>query len=197
MQRKNMNHPITASVLCLTIAIGGRLLSAEAQKNTPELTSCSCFQANGIHEFGGVFLAGQPTPEGFAEAQKAGVRTVVNLRAASELDWDEKATVVALGMQYVHVPIATADALTDDVFAQMRELLKDRTKRPMLVHCFSAGRVGAAWLAHRVLDDDLTVEEAVAEAKTIGLKKEDFIAKATDYVKRMKQEQDQPRTTNP
>ena len=56
----------------------------------------------------------------------------------------------------------------------------------MLVHCFSAGRVGATWLAHRVLDDGLTVEAAVAEAKTIGLKKEDFIAKATDYVQRMK-----------
>ncbi len=192
-----MNRSIAISVLCLTIAIGGRLLSAEPRKDTSALTPCSCFQANGIHEFNGVFLAGQPTPAGFAEAQKAGVRTVVNLRAANELDWDEKATVVDLGMQYVHVPIASVDALTDDVFAQMRELLKDKTKRPMLVHCFSAGRVGAAWLAHRVLDDGLTVEAAVAEAKTIGLKKEDFIAKATDYVKRMKQEQDQPRTANP
>jgi hypothetical protein len=62
----------------------------------------------------------------------------------------------------------------------------------MLVHCFSAGRVGATWLAHRVLDDGLTVEAAVAEAKTIGLKKEDFIAKATDYVRRMKEKKDQP-----
>ena len=50
---------------------------------------------------------------------------------------------------------------------------------------------------HRVLDDGLTVEAAVAEAKTIGLKKEDFIAKATDYVRRMKEKKDQPRTQNP
>ncbi len=194
---KNMNRPIAVSVVCLTIAIGGQLLSAEAKQDAPELTSCSCFQANGIHEFGGVFLAGQPTPEGFAEAQKAGVRTVVNLRAANELNWDEKATVVELGMQYVHVPVASADALTDDVFQQMRQLLKDKTKRPMLVHCFSAGRVGATWLAHRVLDDGLTVEAAVAEAKTIGLKKEEYIAKATDYVRRMKEDQAALQTQNP
>ena len=97
-----------------------------------------------------------------------------------------KATVEGLGMQFVHVPIASAEALTDEVFAKMRELLKDKTKRPMLVHCFSAGRVGATWLAHRVLDDGLTVEAALAEAKEIGLKKEDFIAKATEYVQRMK-----------
>ena len=188
---------MTVSVLCLTIALGGQLLSAEAKKDAPELTSCSCFQANVIHEFGGVFLAGQPTPEGFAEAQKAGVRTVVNLRAANELDWDEKATVVELGMQYVHVPVASADALTDDVFQQMRQLLKDKTKRPMLVHCFSAGRVGATWLAHRVLDDGLTVEAAVAEAKKIGLKKEEYLAKATEYVRRMKEKRDQPPRQNP
>jgi uncharacterized protein (TIGR01244 family) len=182
-----MNRSIAVSVLCLTITLGGRLFSAEAKKEAPKLESCSCFQANRIHEFGGVFLAGQPTPEGFAEAQKAGVRTVVNLRAANELDWNEKATVVGLGMQYVHVPIASADALTDEIFAQMRGLLKDKTKRPMLVHCFSAGRVGATWLAHRVLDDGLTVEAALAEAKEIGLKKEDFIAKATEYVQRVKE----------
>jgi uncharacterized protein (TIGR01244 family) len=194
---KNMNRPIAVSLVCLTIAIGGQLLSAEAKQDAPELTSCSCFQANGIHEFDGVFLAGQPTPEGFAEAQKAGMRTVVNLRAANELNWDEKATVVELGMQYVHVPVASADALTDDVFQQMRQLLKDKTKRPMLVHCFSAGRVGATWLAHRVLDDGLTVEAAVAEAKTIGLKKEEYIAKATDYVRRMKEDQAALQTQNP
>ena len=194
---KNMNHPIVVFVVCLTIAVGSQVWSAEAKQDAPELTSCSCFQANVIHEFGGVFLAGQPTPEGFAEAQKAGVRTVVNLRAANELDWDEKATVVELGMQYVHVPVASADALTDDVFQQMRQLLKDKTKRPMLVHCFSAGRVGATWLAHRVLDDGLTVEAAVAEAKTIGLKKEDFIAKATDYVRRMNERRDRPLKQNP
>lgn len=192
-----MKRTMTVAVLCLTIANGGRLMSAEPGKGAPELTPRSCFQAKGIHEFGGVFLAGQPTPEGFSEAQKAGVRTVVNLRADSELDWDEKATVVALGMQYVHVPIASADALTDDVFDQMRRLLKDKAKRPMLVHCFSAGRVGAAWLAHRVLDGGLTVEAAVAEARKIGLNSENFIAKATDYVKRMQQQTDQHRAPSP
>jgi hypothetical protein len=55
-----------------------------------------------------------------------------------------------------------------------------------LVHCFSAGRVGAAWLAHRVLDDGLSVEAALDEANTIGLKKDDYIQKAKDYVQRMK-----------
>jgi uncharacterized protein (TIGR01244 family) len=197
IEMKNLNRPIGVSLVCLAIATGGRLVYAEANKDAPELTSCSCFQANGIHEFDGVFLAGQPTPEGFAEAQKAGVRTVVNLRAANELNWDEKATVVGLGMQYVHVPVASADALTDAVFEQMRQLLKDKTKRPMLVHCFSAGRVGAVWLAHRVLDDKLTVEAAVAEVKTIGLTNEQYIARATDYVRRMNEKRDQPHTQNP
>lgn len=186
------------SAVILTFGALGHLLAAEAGKRPSKLERCSCFQTEAIHEFDRIFLAGQPTPEGFAEAQKADVRTVVNLRAASELNWDEKAHVEGLGMKYIHVPISSSEAMTDEIFAQLRELLKDKSRRPILVHCFSAGRVGAAWLAHRILDDGLSLESAVEEAKTVGLRKEDYIRKATDYVQRMQAKVEQAaRTTAP
>jgi uncharacterized protein (TIGR01244 family) len=108
------------------------------------------------------------------------------------LNWDEKAHVERLGMKYIHVPIASLDALTDEVFAQLRELLKDKSRRPMLVHCATAGRVGAVWIVHRVLEDGLSVDAAVEEAKTVGLRKEDFIHKATDHVQRMQAKANKP-----
>ncbi len=129
------------SAVILTFGALGPLLAAEAGKVPSKLERCSCFQTEAIHEFDRIFLAGQPTPGGFAEAQKAGVRTVVNLRAASELNWDEKAHVEGLGMKYIHVPIPSSEAMTDEIFAQLRDLLKDNSRRPILVHCFSAGRV--------------------------------------------------------
>lgn len=181
----NVKRTCVMSAAMLTLGVLGELYAEEAQKAPPKLERCSCFQTEAIHSFGGIFLAGQPTAEGFTEAKKAGVRTVVNLRAAAELNWDEKAQVERLGMRYVHVPIASSEAMTDEVLSRMRELLKDKSGRPILVHCFSAGRVGAVWLAHRVLDDGLSIAAAVEEAKTVGLRREEYIRKATDYVQRM------------
>ena len=187
-----MNQTGVISATMLFFGVLGRLLPAETQKEPPKLERCSCFQVQAIHRYADVFLAGQPTAEGLTEAKKAGVRTVINLRAASELDWDEKAQVERLGMNYVNVPIASSEALTDEVFSRLRDVLKDHTRRPVLMHCHSAGRVGAAWLAYRALDDGLSVASAVEEAKTIGLRKEDYLRKAVDYVQRMQSKAEKP-----
>ena len=108
------------------------------------------------------------------------------MRTKDELDWDEAATLKELELEYHHVPIASPNALTDETFDKVRKLLNDRDERPLLVHCASASRVGAVWLAHRVLDDGLTYEAALAEAKTVGLKAAPLEAKAREYIARQK-----------
>jgi uncharacterized protein (TIGR01244 family) len=161
------------------------LLGEEAGKGLSQPERCACFEMPTVHRAGDVYMAGQLTPEGYTEAQEQGVRTVVNLRTAAELDWDEKTHVERLGMRYIHVPVASSDAMTDDVFARLRELFRDSGQRPILVKCRSAGRVAAAWLAYRVLDDEMSLEPALQEARAVGLRKEDYIRKTTDYVRRM------------
>jgi uncharacterized protein (TIGR01244 family) len=89
--------------------------------------------------------------------------------------------VSGAGMAYVHVPFADADGLTDAVFDTLREQLKN-AERPILLHCNSANRVGAVWLAHRVLDGKLTYDDAAAEARTIGLKDDDLDKRARQYI---------------
>ena len=54
-----MNRLIAASVFGLIVGSGAPLLLADAGQDPPKLESCSCFQANGLHEFGGVFLAAE------------------------------------------------------------------------------------------------------------------------------------------
>ena len=63
-----------------------------------------------------------------------------------------------------------------------REVLSDHERKPILVHCASANRVGAVWLAHRVLDDGLAYEAALAEAKTVGLKAPALEQRAKEYI---------------
>ena len=143
-----------------------------------------CGSVQRLHTLGGVFLASQPSAEDFAQAQLGGVRAVLDIRHDAETpDLNERAVVEGLGMTYLHRPWNGPDELTDAVFDDLRTILRDGEK-PLLFHCGSANRVGAIWLAHRVLDGGLEVEAALAEAKTVGLKSPAYEQKALDYVRR-------------
>ena len=153
---------------------------------TEKLEPFECGEITRLHTLGGVFLASQPKPEYFAQAKKGGVKTVINLRHAAEIkDFDEKQVVEAEGMIYLNLPFEGPAELTDAVFDKAREHLKSAV-RPILLHCSSANRVGAVWLPYRVLDGGLSIEDALAEAKTVGLKSPDYEAKAREYIKKRK-----------
>ncbi len=124
-----------------------------------------------IFQMEGIFLSGQPDPTGLREAKMNGIRTVVSLRMPAELgEQDEGAAVEGLGMAWENPGFGSAEALTDELFAEIRATLNDESKQPLLLHCASANRVGAVWLAHRVLDHDIAWDQANVEARTVGLR---------------------------
>lgn len=117
-------------------------------------------------------------------AKRAGVTTVIDYRKASErTGFDEKAGVEALGMNYVNIPFQNESELTDEVFDATRTSLKG-LEGMALIHCRSGNRAAAAWLPYRVLDEGVSWDRALAEAKAIGLKSAALEAKAKDYIER-------------
>jgi protein tyrosine/serine phosphatase len=58
----------------------------------------------------------------------------------------------------------------------------DPTNQPVFVHCGSANRVAALWLAKRMLVDRWDQARALEEAKMIGLTSEALEKFALDYV---------------
>ena len=61
----------------------------------------------------GITTAGQPSADALSAAAKAGYKTVIDLRPASEdHGFDEKKTVEGLGMSYVNLPVAGAPGVT-------------------------------------------------------------------------------------
>tara|TARA_R110002096_G_scaffold16106_48_gene55330 strand:- start:13627 stop:14208 length:582 start_codon:yes stop_codon:yes gene_type:complete len=151
---------------------------------TNQLQAIEAGEISKLHTLNGVFLASQPAESDLAQAKTDGVKTVVNLRHDEEIkDFAEKEVVENLGMTYIHLPWNGEEELTDAIFDQSREVLKNAEK-PMLIHCKSANRNGAVWLPYRVLDGGLTVEEALAEAKTVGLTSAKYEARALDYISR-------------
>lgn len=199
-----MKRNSVVSALSLALVIGAALPSCEKAEEveqqdpvkeeetehkaivTEKLEPYECGSITKLHTLGGVFLASQPKPEDFEQAKKGGVKTVINLRHADEIkEFDEKEVVEALELNYVSLPWNGPEELTDDIFDQSRELLKTAEK-PILLHCGSANRVGALWIPYRVLDGGITLEEATAEAKTVGLKSADYETKAIEYIARKK-----------
>ena len=183
-----------ASVAMLIVLLAGpgfaddKPSAAKTPQVKPEkkLEPAKCGAVKQLHVLDDIFLAGQPSAADFAEFKKRGVKSVLNVRTKEELDFDEAKTLKDLGLSYHHIPIAGPNALTDENFDKIRKLLNTKEERPLLFHCASANRVGAVWLAHRVLDGGLTYDAALIEAKAVGLSAPALEAKAKDYIAKQK-----------
>lgn len=91
----------------------------------------------------GLHTAGQPDAGQLARAAAAGVTTVIDLRGeAEERGFDEAATVQALGLRYLRLPVAGAEGVTVEAARQLHALLAG-ADGPVLLHCASGNRAGA------------------------------------------------------
>ena len=174
-----MNAKLFLSALWLSLLAG---LSAHAAE--PQLASSRLGSTRNVHAFGKNLLCGQPTAEEFAEAKRRGVQVVVTLRPQGESGWDESATIKKLGMQFHRFGFRAPETLTDPIFDGCLRVLAKADQAPVMLHCASANRVGAIWLAHRVLHDGVSVEAAKKEAKTVGLRTAAYEEKAWSYIRR-------------
>ena len=103
--------------------------------------------------------------------KKDGFKSVINLRMASEPGVNleqNQAKAKELGLNYVHIPFS-AGSPDPKVIDAFLAAIADKGNQPAYVHCGSAQRVGAVWLAKRVLQDNYSIEKATSEAKAIGL----------------------------
>jgi uncharacterized protein (TIGR01244 family) len=163
-----MKRVCMPNCLALLLAAGLTMAQVAAQKPAqPETVRCGTIQK--LSRLADIYVGGQPGKEDFAELKKLGIKTILNFRKADEISFDERAVVEAQGIAYVHLPFQKAEELTDALLDKAREVLRNPKNRPVLVHCGSANRAAAVWLAYRVLDDKVSWDQAVQEARTMGL----------------------------
>lgn len=107
--------------------------------------------------------SGQPTAEQLAEIAGLGVRHVVNLALHTHERAlpDEQATVTALGMRYVHIPVEFA-APTEEDFGRFCAVMTEIKDEPVHVHCIVNARASAFIFRYR--RDILGVDDANARA---------------------------------
>ena len=176
------------SLVALLAVVGGCSSPAaepvgSAVPVTAALEPFTCGTISNLHTQGGVLLAGQPSPDDLRAAAELGVRTVLDVRTPGEMtEFDEPALVGELGMVYRNFGFRSPEQLTDEVFDGVRALLSDPAARPILFHCGSANRVGAVWLAHRVLDGGVELGAAIEEAQAVGLRSAELEQRAVAYI---------------
>ncbi len=132
-----------------------------------------------------VLTGGQPTDEQLAMAKEKGVKTVVNLRAASEEKdgyANESKKLGELGVKYVHIPIdgKTGEGLNEENAKKLAELLNG--EKPMIVHCASGQRVGALYALKAFYVDKKPAEEALTIGRANGLSKPELEKIVTDQM---------------
>jgi protein tyrosine phosphatase (PTP) superfamily phosphohydrolase (DUF442 family) len=136
-----------------------------------------------VHVAGDVVLAGQPSEDALVELSKRGCKTVVSLRMVGEERYDEASICERLGMKFVRLPIGNPGDINEELVSSVCEILcSAKPGAGVLLHCASANRVGAVWLAHRVKQGRMAVSHARAEAAQVGLKTKELEEKSLEYL---------------
>jgi uncharacterized protein (TIGR01244 family) len=166
------------SVSALALIVGAAVTAGAQQKvERPGIVNFTKVDA--------VVACGGATDTSALDGLKAdGFKTIVNLRQPSETGANIEQNVAEakrLGLNYVSIPV-NSQALDPKTLDRFLETIADTANQPVFVHCASANRVGAFWLAKRVLQDGWSIEKATEEARLIGLHSAPLEKFALDYI---------------
>jgi protein tyrosine phosphatase (PTP) superfamily phosphohydrolase (DUF442 family) len=111
----------------------------------------------------GLYRSRQPDRKGFEAAKEMGIRTIIDLRSSHS---DAK-LVEGLGFNLVEVPMHAWHFSEGQIVRALKAI--QAGPKPVLVHCQQgADRSGVVIAAYRVVIQDWTKDEAIAELKKGG-----------------------------
>src|SRR5579872_872898 len=117
-----------------------------------------------------IYRGAQPTDDGFTNLKKLGIATVIDLREPGDRSAREQKVVTAAGMHYVSVPMYGLSTPSNESVQKVLGMLEDTSTGPVFVHCRrGADRTGAVIACYRVEHDLWKNQQALAEAKSLGM----------------------------
>ncbi|MFY9609304.1 MAG: sulfur transferase domain-containing protein [Blastocatellia bacterium] len=129
-----------------------------------------------------LYRGGQPKPGGIKKLAEIGIKTIINLRGEDEQTGAaEEAEAKAARVSYVNIPMPGLSRPTHEQISQIMTVINARENWPVFVHCKrGSDRTGTVVALYRISQDEWTAEQALTEAKRLGLSWLEFGMK--DYV---------------
>jgi len=121
------------------------------------------------------YRGGRPRPSAFPKLVRLGIRTIIDLEGSANAE-REQAAVAELNrrlpaeqrLEFISFPIEQKEIESTGVsHERMQSLLRlvQQAKRPVFVHCYlGRDRVALVVALHRILQGQMTYEEALQEA---------------------------------
>lgn len=118
-----------------------------------------------------VSVGPQPSQAELQKLQQQGFRSIVNFRTAGEEEQPlspqaEGEQVRAAGLEYLHLPVSMK-AMEPELVDQFRETFP-QLPQPVFAHCKSGKRAGAMVMMTVAVDQGLTGEQTLHQAKEMG-----------------------------
>ena len=115
-----------------------------------------------------VWRGAAPTSDGYRNLAKAGVATVVDLRAEEGLDADFE-LVRELGMNLVHIPIRDGQAPSTEEVAAFLDATRGAGGGKVFIHCGAGvGRTGAMVGAYQIASGETRPTGALRQNLAVG-----------------------------
>ena len=168
-----MNKSITLTRVFSVIAV--LLVAACASTSQLDLDALRAAEITNFRTpAGNVLSSGQPTEAQIQVLARSGVRHVINLRTPQEeIDFEEKAAVEALGMEYYSIPVAGAGGVNAANAQSLQAILNDIGGEGVLVHCASGNRVGGLFAVNAFASGS-SLDAAMAEGNRWGMTSENL-----------------------
>jgi len=119
---------------------------------------------------GDILIGGQPSKVALGQLAEQGYKTVLSSRGQTELNWDEKAEVESLGMNFVSIAMEKPiKEITDDQMKRFSEIMQF-AERPLILHCGSGNRISGLWALWLIENQHMSPKTAFDLAEQTGMK---------------------------
>lgn len=102
------------------------------------------------------------------------IKTVIDLKQASETDFDDKSAFQTVKINYVSFPISNFDEVNYDDLKKLKSVF-EIMKGPYLIYCMTSNRVGALMALYLCYICGHPKKRAFDFGKRIGMKKERLV----------------------
>jgi uncharacterized protein (TIGR01244 family) len=114
----------------------------------------------------GYYRGAQPVGRDYADLAALGIKTIINLTSDEDDSFDERQSVEAQGMRYLHIPMSTRRPPTEKELETFFAAVNASESQPVYVHCVGGRhRTGVMTAVYRMTRDGLSGEQAFKEMK--------------------------------